>query len=72
LIVPLLLALLAGTPVAIWLSAHIGWIYGTLTVISVVTLLVGFRWLGQKHEVKGSDEKSRQPIQLTMLDLENS
>jgi hypothetical protein len=28
LIVPLGLALLAGTPFAIWASAHLGWVYG--------------------------------------------
>ena len=52
LIVPLGLALFAGTPVAIWLSAHIGWVYGGLTLLSIVSLVLGFRWLGQKNEAR--------------------
>lgn len=51
-IVPLGLALFAGTPVAIWLSAHIGWVYGGLTLFSIISLVLGFRWLGQKNEAK--------------------
>jgi len=59
LIVPLGLALLAGTPVAVWASAHLGWIYGGLTLVSIVSLVMGLRWLS-----KGSKPKTAiQPIQ---------
>lgn len=51
-IVPIGLALLAGTPVAVWLSANIGWVYGGLTLLSVISLGLGFRWMGQKNEAK--------------------
>jgi hypothetical protein len=54
LIVPLGLALLAGTPFAVWASAHIGWVYGGLTLLSVVSLVMGLRWMGQKTASKGS------------------
>ena len=47
LIVPLGLALIAGTPVAAWAWHYIGWIYGGLTLVSVISLVLGWRWLGQ-------------------------
>jgi hypothetical protein len=63
-IVPIALALLAGTPVAVWLSANVGWVYGGLTLLSVVSLVLGFRWMGQKNAFKGSKPKATiQPIQ---------
>src|SRR6266498_895000 len=48
LLVPLALALLAGTPVALWMSAHLGWIFGGLTLISAVSFVLGLRWFGAK------------------------
>lgn len=51
LIVPLGLALLAGTPAAVWLSAHLGWVYGGLTGLSVLSFVLAF-WWGQKTIVK--------------------
>ena len=51
-IVPIAIALLAGTPIAAWLSAYIGWVYGALTLLSIVSLVLGFRWLGQKNEAR--------------------
>jgi len=66
-IVPIGLALLAGTPVAIWASAHIGWVYGGLTLLSVVSLVLGFRWLRRKsnsrHSVDARSKAGIQPIQ---------
>jgi hypothetical protein len=47
LIVPLGLALLAGIPVAVWLTQYISWIYGGLTLVSIISLVLGWRWLGQ-------------------------
>jgi len=60
LIVPLGLALLAGTPVAIWASANLGWVYGALTLLSIGSLVLGFRWMKQKSDFKSS---KIQPIQ---------
>lgn len=54
LIVPVGIALLAGTPLAIWLSAHLGWIYGGLTLLSIGSLVLGFSWTDKKHEPKRS------------------
>lgn len=64
LIVPLGLALLAGTPVAVWASAHLGWVYGGLTLLSIVSLVIGLRWMGKKSASEGSKPKTTiQPIQ---------
>jgi hypothetical protein len=57
-IVPIVLALLAGTPLAVWLSAYVGWVYGGLTLLSVISLVLGFRWLGQKNASKAFKPKA--------------
>ena len=48
--VPLLLALLAGTPAAAWLAANQGWVYGGLTLVSLASLVVSVRWFMGKRE----------------------
>ena len=48
LVVPIFLALLGGTPVALWLTQYIGWIYGGLTLVSVISLTLGLYWMRQK------------------------
>jgi len=48
LIVPLGLALLAGTPAAAWLTHYVGWIYGGLTLVSVISGVLGWRWMRHK------------------------
>ena len=48
LIVPLVLALLAGTPIAVWLSYNTGWAYGALTLISITSLVLSLRWMWRK------------------------
>ena len=66
LFVPLALALLAGTPVAVWLATHISWIYGGLTGVSVISFVLGFRWMRQKtaskHIVDTAHESPGQAI----------
>jgi hypothetical protein len=44
-IIPLLLVLLAGTPVAFWINQNLGWVYGGLTVVSILSFVLAFRWL---------------------------
>ena len=58
-LVPIGLALLAGTPIAIWASAHIGWVYGGLTLLSMISLVLGFRWLNQKTGLGRSNKSTR-------------
>jgi hypothetical protein len=48
LIVPLGLALLVGTPLAAWLGHYLGWVYGGLTLVSVLSFFLGLHRLRQK------------------------
>jgi hypothetical protein len=48
LIVPVILALLAGTPVAVWLAQNVGWVYSGLTLVSVTSMVLGLRWVWRK------------------------
>lgn len=57
-IVPLALALLAGTPVAVWASANLGWVYGGLTLISIASFVLAYRWM---RRANASDSKSSEP-----------
>ncbi len=54
LIVPLILALLAGSPIALWLTQNLGWVYGGLTVISIISFVLALRWLGQRKSSQAS------------------
>jgi membrane protein implicated in regulation of membrane protease activity len=66
-IVPIGIALLAGTPFAIWASANLGWVYGGLTLLSIISLVLGLRWMRQnsdsKHPTGKGSRASIQPIQ---------
>lgn len=56
--VPLVLFLLAGTPLAVFLSASLGWVYAGLTVFSLLSLYLGWRWLRQSplmHSLSGDN-----------------
>ncbi len=72
LFVPLVLVLLAGTPAAVWLSAHLGWVYGGLTLVSVVSLVLGWRWLKQKTPSKQLPKTTDQLPSATMLEAKHS
>lgn len=63
LIVPLGLALLAGTPIAVWASANLGWVYGGLTLLSIVSFVLGFRWINQKAQAKVERKASPHSVQ---------
>src|SRR2546421_12091883 len=47
-LVPIGLALLAGTPVAVLLTQYLGWVYGVLTVVSVGSFLLTFLLLSRR------------------------
>jgi len=72
LIVPLGLALLAETPLAVWLSANLGWVYGGLTLVSIISFVLGFRWLNQKHSAKPNHRLENQPISPSTAKVEHS
>jgi hypothetical protein len=42
---PLILLLLAGTSTSVWLTRHVGWVYGALAGIFLLSLVLGFRWM---------------------------
>ena len=52
-VLPLVLALLAGTPAVVWLTQHVGWVYGILTGVFLISLALGFVWSGQSKEKTG-------------------
>lgn len=60
LLMPLALGLLASTPAAAWFEAHLGWVYGLLTLVSVGSLVVGLRQFGGKRQ-------EREQLRATML-----
>ena len=43
-VVPLLLMLLAGTPMAFWINQNLGWVYSGLTVVSIISFALAFQW----------------------------
>jgi membrane protein implicated in regulation of membrane protease activity len=53
LIVPIVIALLAGSPVAIWMSQNLGLVYGGLTLISILSFVLGFRWMRKTNRNTG-------------------
>src|SRR5262249_9166828 len=61
LVVPLALALLAGTPVALWLNAHLGAIYAVHTLLRAVSLVRALRWPGQKKSKPAAKVVAEEP-----------
>jgi len=51
-VLPLALALLAGTPAAVWITQNVGWVYGGMTLLFLVSLALGFRWMGQANAAR--------------------
>jgi hypothetical protein len=62
LFVPLILGLLAGTPAAVWLGQNLGWVYGILTVISVVSFILAFRWMGKNDNRRPASSAKKAPM----------
>ena len=52
-VIPLALALLAGTPLAVWIAQYSGWIYGVMTGAFLLNLALGFIWMGTPTEKTG-------------------
>ncbi len=57
---PLALVLLAGTPLAVWITQHSGWIYGIMTGTFLLSLALGFVWSGFSKESAGEVCEPRQ------------
>jgi len=45
--------------------ANVGWVYGGLTFLSVISLVLGVRWMGQKNEAKRLIETERKTTRIT-------
>ena len=58
LFVPVIVALGAGTPAAVWISQSLGWVYGVLTVISLLSFVLALRWMGKQQTRAGRPPKS--------------
>ena len=56
LIVMVIMAGLAGTPLAVWVGAHLGWLYGALTLASVLSLALGVRW-ARNRPARGANQE---------------
>jgi hypothetical protein len=52
LILPIVMGLAAGSPFALWLGAHLGWVYAGLTLISVLSFVLGLRWINRPKPSK--------------------
>lgn len=61
LFVPLGLSLLGGTPVAIWLSYRLGWVYGALSLVSIASFILAYRW------IKSTRKRDSQPVDITLI-----
>ena len=68
LLVPLVLTLIAGTPVAIWLTSMLGWIYGVLTLVCLLSIFFVFRSFEtsrrSSHPLPGRESELAQSSQL--------
>jgi len=51
--IPFLLLILAGTPLAVWITQHGGWIYGVMTGVFILSLALGFIWMDSSKEDTG-------------------
>ncbi|MCI0551804.1 MAG: hypothetical protein L0287_12690 [Anaerolineae bacterium] len=47
---PLILTLLAGTPLAVWIAQHGGWVYDTMTAVFILSLALGWIWMGSSDK----------------------
>ncbi len=46
---PLALVLLAGTPAAVWITQNVGWVYGVMTILFLLSLSLGLSWMGRTN-----------------------
>ena len=42
---PLVLVLLAGTPLAVWVTQHSGWVYAVMAGVFLLSLALGLIWM---------------------------
>jgi hypothetical protein len=54
LIVPIVLTMAAGSPFALWLGANLGWVYGGLTFVSLLSFVLALRWMNKPKPKKNN------------------
>ncbi len=57
--VPLLLLVFAGTPIAAWIGANVGWIYGALTLLSFASFGLAWWYSEKSRRAKRSTVESK-------------
>jgi hypothetical protein len=66
--VPVVLSLLAGTPLAVFLSASLGWVYAGLTILFLLSLFLGWRWLRQSNLLRPLSGNEEEPVSACSID----
>lgn len=72
LIVPLIVGALAGTPAALWIGANAGWVYGGLTLISVISFVLAWWQMNRRKSPKVSQIRPSDIPVLTKLEGEKA
>ena len=62
---PLALVLLAGTPAAVWITQHSGWVYGIMAGVFSLSLALGFAWMRSSNENTGEVCEPRPNISIS-------
>jgi hypothetical protein len=58
-LVPLGLSLLSGTPIAVWLTYKLSWIYGALTLVSILSFILAIRWMQSAKRSQNAKPKAK-------------
>lgn len=66
---PLALVLLAGTPLAVWITQYSGWVYGIMTGVFLLSLALGLIWMRSSKENVGEvcEPHEGHPVRATSM-----
>ena len=65
-VVPLVLTLLGGTPFAVWLALRVGWVYGALTLVSILRFVLAIRWMQPTKRRQNENKKSSSTLNVLL------
>ena len=65
-VVPLVLTLLGGTPIAAWLALRVGWVYGALTLVSILRFVLAIRWMQPTKRRQNENKKSSSTLNVLL------
>ncbi|MBN8579260.1 MAG: hypothetical protein J0L96_01220 [Anaerolineae bacterium] len=66
---PLALVLLAGTPLAVWITQHSGWVYGIMAGVFLLSLALGFVWMRSPNENAGEVCEPRSNVSISSVPI---